>query len=118
MPSSSEACICLMASIRPWASSANECFSSVTCCSWPCSVAERAENSWRRLAVRSGRRRVRVRVRAGYLCFARVALMAGNANVVEEGVQLADDGRDLLGEVARVHCGSERASERVGEYAL
>ena len=44
--------------------------------------------------------------------------MAGNANVVEEGVQLADDGRDLLGEVARVHCGSERASERVGEYAL
>jgi hypothetical protein len=114
LPSSSEACICLMASIKPWASSAKACFSSVTCCSWPCSVAERAENSWGQLAVRSGRRQVR----AGYLCFARVALMAGNANIVEEGVQLADDGRDLLGEVARVHGGSGRASGRVGEYAL
>jgi hypothetical protein len=34
---------------------------------------------------------------ATYLCFARVALMAGDANVVEQAVQLADDGRDLLG---------------------
>jgi hypothetical protein len=34
---------------------------------------------------------------ATYLCFARVALMAGDADVVEEAVQLADDGRDLLG---------------------
>lgn len=29
--------------------------------------------------------------------------MAGEANVIEEGVQLVDDGRDLLRQVARVH---------------
>jgi hypothetical protein len=34
---------------------------------------------------------------ATYLCFARVALMAGDANVVKQAVQLADDGGDLLG---------------------
>jgi hypothetical protein len=38
-----------------------------------------------------------------YLCLARVALMAGHTDLVEQTVQLADDGRDLLGEVARVH---------------
>jgi hypothetical protein len=59
LPSSSEACICLIESMRLWASSANACFSSVTCCSWPCRVAERAENSWGQLAVRSGRRQMR-----------------------------------------------------------
>lgn len=31
--------------------------------------------------------------------------MAGHTNVVEQAVQLADDGRDLLGQVARVHGG-------------
>jgi hypothetical protein len=34
---------------------------------------------------------------ATYLCFARVALVAGDADVVEQAVQLPDDGRDLLG---------------------
>lgn len=29
--------------------------------------------------------------------------MAGNTNIVKQAVQLADDGGDLLGEVARVH---------------
>jgi hypothetical protein len=29
--------------------------------------------------------------------------MAGHTDLVEEAVQLADDGGDLLGEVARVH---------------
>jgi hypothetical protein len=43
--------------------------------------------------------------RISYLCLARVALMAGDPDLVEEAVQLADDGRDLLGEVARVHGG-------------
>ena len=31
--------------------------------------------------------------------------MAGDANLIEEAVQLADDGGYLLGEVARVHDG-------------
>jgi hypothetical protein len=38
-----------------------------------------------------------------YLCLARVSLMAGDTNVVEQTVQLADDGGDLLGQVAGVH---------------
>ena len=42
---------------------------------------------------------------ATHLCFARIALMAGDTNIIEQAVQLADDGRDLLGEVARVHGG-------------
>lgn len=29
--------------------------------------------------------------------------MAGDSDLVKQAVQLADDGRDLLGEVARVH---------------
>jgi hypothetical protein len=29
--------------------------------------------------------------------------MAGDTDLVKQAVQLADDGRDLLGEVARVH---------------
>lgn len=38
--------------------------------------------------------------------------MAGNADVVEEAMQLADDGGDLLGEVAGVHGDDCRASQR------
>lgn len=41
---------------------------------------------------------------ASHLSLARVALMAGNADLVEQAVQLADYGGDLLGQVARVHC--------------
>lgn len=33
------------------------------------------------------------------LCLARVALMAGYADVIEESMELADDGRDLLRQV-------------------
>lgn len=40
--------------------------------------------------------------------------MAGDANLVEETVQLADDGRHLLGEVAGVHGGCRPASGFVG----
>lgn len=29
--------------------------------------------------------------------------MAGNANFIKQAMQLADDGGDLLGQVARVH---------------
>jgi len=36
--------------------------------------------------------------------------MAGDADLVEQAVQLADDGGDLLGEVARVHCDCRPAS--------
>lgn len=46
-----------------------------------------------------------------YLGLARVPLMARNSNVVKKAMQLADDGGDLLGQVARVHdC---RASRRL-----
>jgi hypothetical protein len=48
-----------------------------------------------------------------YLCLARVALMAGHTDLVEQAVQLADDGRDLLGEVARVHGDCRPASSCV-----
>jgi len=37
--------------------------------------------------------------------------MAGDANLIKQAMQLADDGGDLLGQVARVHVGS-RASQR------
>ena len=40
-----------------------------------------------------------------YFGFARVALMTGDANLIEQAMQLADDGRDLLGEIASVHDG-------------
>lgn len=40
---------------------------------------------------------------AMYLCLARVPLMAGDANLVEQAMQLADNSRDLLGQVAGVH---------------
>ena len=33
------------------------------------------------------------------LCLARVTLMARDADVIEEAVELADDGRDLLRQV-------------------
>jgi hypothetical protein len=52
-----------------------------------------------------------------HLCFTRLALMAGDANVIEQAVQLADDGGDLLGEVARVHGGCRPASEMRGSNA-
>lgn len=45
-----------------------------------------------------------------YLCLARVALMAGNTNLIEEVVQLADNGGDLLREIAGVHVGCRPAS--------
>jgi hypothetical protein len=45
-----------------------------------------------------------------YLCLALFPVMAGDADVVEEAVQLADDGRHLLGEVASVHCDCRPAS--------
>jgi hypothetical protein len=38
--------------------------------------------------------------------------MAGDADLIEQAVQLADDGGDLLGEVARVH-GDCRPASRV-----
>lgn len=38
-----------------------------------------------------------------HLCLARIPLMAGDANLVEQTMQLADDGGDLLGQIARVH---------------
>jgi hypothetical protein len=40
--------------------------------------------------------------------------MAGDADLVEQAVQLADDGGDLLGEVAGVHVGCGPASGVVG----
>jgi hypothetical protein len=52
--------------------------------------------------------------RMTHLCLTRVALMAGNADLVEQAVQLADDGGDLLGEVAGVHVGCGPASGVVG----
>jgi hypothetical protein len=54
---------------------------------------------------------MRIRSLSTHLCFARVALMAGDANVIEQAVQLADDSRDLLSEVARVHGGCRPARE-------
>ena len=53
-----------------------------------------------------------------HLCLARVALMAGHANLIEQAVQLADDGGDLLGEVAGVHGGCRPASASSFAYAL
>jgi hypothetical protein len=44
--------------------------------------------------------------------------MAGYADVVEQAVQLADDGRDLLREVAGVHVGCGPASGVLVAYAL
>jgi hypothetical protein len=44
--------------------------------------------------------------------------MAGHADVVEQAVQLADDGRHLLGEVARVHCARRPASPSSAAHAL
>lgn len=40
--------------------------------------------------------------------------MTGHANLIEQAVQLADDGGDLLGEVAGVHGGCRPASGVVG----
>jgi hypothetical protein len=51
-----------------------------------------------------------------YLSFARIPLMAGHTNLVEQAVQLADDGGDLLGEVARVH-GDCRPASGFVKYA-
>jgi hypothetical protein len=42
--------------------------------------------------------------------------MAGHANVIEQAVQLADDSRDLLGKVARVHCDCRPASSLSNAY--
>ena len=64
-------------------------------------LGERREELERKLASPS----CHGHVYATYLGLARVALMARNANLVKEAVQLADDGGDLLGEVARVHDG-------------
>lgn len=44
--------------------------------------------------------------------------MAGHANLIEQAVQLADDGGDLLGEVAGVHGGCRPASASSFAYAL
>ena len=49
-----------------------------------------------------------------YLCLARVTLMIGDSYLVEEAVQLADNGGDLLSEVAGVHDGCRPASGFVG----
>lgn len=53
-----------------------------------------------------------------YLCLARVALMAGNTNLIEQVVQLADDGRDLLREIAGVHVGCRLPAASTVAYAL
>jgi hypothetical protein len=39
--------------------------------------------------------------------------MAGHTNLVKQAMQLADDGRNLLGKVARVHGGCRPASRLV-----
>jgi hypothetical protein len=44
-------------------------------------------------------------MRDTYFGLARVALVAGDANFIEQTVQLSDDSRDLLGQVASVHDG-------------
>lgn len=41
------------------------------------------------------------------LGFARIALMVGNADLVEEVMELTDDRGHLLGEVTGIHDGSE-----------
>lgn len=41
--------------------------------------------------------------RQAHLFFAGIALMVGNTNLVEEAVELADDGGYLLRQVASVH---------------
>ena len=38
-----------------------------------------------------------------YLCFSGVALTAGNADFIEQPMQLVNDGRDLGGEIVGVH---------------
>lgn len=42
-----------------------------------------------------------------YLCLSGFAIMAGDADLVKEAVQLANDGVDLLGKVAGVHFGGD-----------
>lgn len=42
-----------------------------------------------------------------YLCLSRLAIMAGDADLVKQAVQLANDGVDLLRKVAGVHGGSD-----------
>lgn len=44
--------------------------------------------------------------------------MAGDADLVEQAVQLADDGGDLLGEVAGVHVGCGLPAASSVAYAL
>lgn len=106
-----EASICLIALIRRCASSVNSCFSLVTLRSWPWRVSESAEKSCTVSAMQPGGWCSRGH---RYLCLARIALMAGHSNLIKQAVQLADDGGDLLSEVAGVHVGCRPASGVVG----
>ncbi len=47
-----------------------------------------------------------------YLGLARLAIMAGHTDLVEEAMQLANDGVDLLQQVARIHRGGRGRRQR------
>ena len=40
-----------------------------------------------------------------YLCFTRLAILVGDANLIEEAMELTNDGVDLLRQVAGIHRG-------------
>lgn len=57
----------------------------------------------------------RLRESSEQLRLARISLMAGNSYLIEEFVELVDDGRDLLLEVGGVHCDSSASQRRKHE---
>lgn len=84
-----------------FASSTMAFFSSVTILTRLCSVSERAAKSYARgLARTCAFMTCRTSI---YLCFSVLTVMVWNAYLIEQTMQLADDGVDLLGKVAGVH---------------
>lgn len=79
-----------------------------TILSWLCSVSDSAEKSYQ---AEAGGQFLPLAMRQSctkafsHLGLARIPLMAGHTNLVKVGVQLVDDGRDLLREVAGIHVG-------------
>ncbi|KAI1268340.1 hypothetical protein F5Y18DRAFT_225776 [Xylariaceae sp. FL1019] len=85
------------------ASSTMSFFSAVTILTWLFSVSDRAANSYARSTATSVHAML-IRVRSATdLCLSAVAVMGGDAYLVKQAMELADNGVDLLGEVTRVH---------------
>lgn len=98
--SSRDASICLMVAMMRLASSVRSVFSAATRRTWFCKVSERAAKSYTRSAHEH-----RLASSGSYLGFSRLALAVRDAYLIEKRVQLPNDGRHLLLQVAGVHLG-------------